>query len=104
MSWAVSSVALVHVVLSAVIGFGAAAIVGHEQITAADPQGKTPILLVSRAVMGADVSRLREPAVHAMATAIFLTLLASVAGITLACANTLAHDRSHGLRRKGMRP
>ncbi|MFI2351607.1 cation acetate symporter [Streptomyces sp. NPDC019443] len=100
MSWAVSTVVVVCL-LCAVIGFGAAAIVGHEQITAGDPQGKTSILLVSQAIMGADVSTFETLLFTAMATAIFLTLLASVAGITLACANTLAHDLiTHGLRRK----
>ncbi|WP_406276937.1 cation acetate symporter [Streptomyces sp. NBC_00191] len=100
MSWAVSTV-VVMCVLSAVIGFGAAAIVGHQQITLADPQGKTSILLVSQAIMGSEVSTFETLLFTAMATAIFLTLLASVAGITLACANTLAHDLiTHGLGRK----
>ncbi|NUK05343.1 cation acetate symporter [Streptomyces lunaelactis] len=100
MSWAVSTV-VVMAVLSAVIGFGAAAIVGHQQITAGDPQGKISILLVSQAIMGTEVSTFETLLFTAMATAIFLTLLASVAGITLACANTLAHDLiTHGLRRK----
>ncbi|WP_406301602.1 cation acetate symporter [Streptomyces sp. NBC_00885] len=100
MSWAVSTV-VVMCVLSAVIGFGAAAIVGHEQIALADPQGKTSILLVSQAIMGSEVSTFETLLFTAMATAIFLTLLASVAGITLACANTLAHDLiTHGLGRK----
>ncbi|MEU4492101.1 cation acetate symporter [Streptomyces sp. NBC_00210] len=100
MSWAVSTV-VVMCVLSAVIGFGAAAIVGRQQIMLGDPQGKTSILMVSRAVMGADVSAFETLLFTAMTTAIFLTLLASVAGITLACANTLAHDLiTHGLRRR----
>ncbi|MGW0557980.1 sodium/solute symporter [Streptomyces sp. NPDC002926] len=100
MSWAVSTV-VIMCVLSAVIGFGAAAIVGHEGITAADPQGKTSVLLVSQAIMGTEVSTFETLLFTAMATAIFLTLLASVAGITLACANTLAHDLiTHGLLRK----
>ncbi|AVZ76825.1 cation acetate symporter [Streptomyces lunaelactis] len=100
MSWAVSTV-VVMAVLSAVIGFGAAAIVGHQQISAGDPQGKISILLVSQAIMGTEVSTFETLLFTAMATAIFLTLLASVAGITLACANTLAHDLiTHGLRRK----
>ncbi|TQK50435.1 cation/acetate symporter [Streptomyces sp. SLBN-118] len=100
LSWAVSTV-VVMCVLSAVIGFGAAAIVGRQQITLGDPQGKTSILLVSQAIMGTDVSTFETLLFTAMATAIFLTLLASVAGITLACANTLAHDLiTHGLGRK----
>ncbi|MER6999259.1 cation acetate symporter [Streptomyces sp. NPDC000410] len=99
MSWAVSTV-VVTCLLLAVIGFGAAAIVGHKGLVAADPQGKTAFLLVSQALLGADASFGETLIFTAVATAIFLTLLASVAGITLACANTMAHDLiAHGLRR-----
>ncbi|MFD3441731.1 cation acetate symporter [Streptomyces sp. NPDC058685] len=100
MSWAVSTVVVMGL-LSAVIGFGAAALVGRQQITLSDPQGKTSILLVSQAVMGESVSSFETLLFTVMATAIFLTLLASVAGITLACANSLAHDLiTNGLRRR----
>ncbi|MET9800863.1 cation acetate symporter [Streptomyces sp. NPDC006368] len=100
MSWAVSTV-VVTCLLLAVIGFGAAAIVGHKGLVAGDPQGQTAFLMVSQAVMGAEPDPFETLLFTAVATAIFLTLLASVAGITLACANTLAHDLiAHGLRRK----
>jgi SSS family solute:Na+ symporter/cation/acetate symporter len=99
MSWAVSIV-VVTCLLIAVIGFGAAALVGHKELAAGDPQGKTAFLMVSQVVMGPDPSALETLLFTAVATAVFLTLLASVAGITLACANTLAHDLvAHGLRR-----
>ncbi|MFD4586161.1 cation acetate symporter [Streptomyces sp. NPDC087659] len=99
MSWAVSTV-VVTCLLLVVIGFGAAAVVGHKNLVLADPQGKTAFLLVSQAVLGADANMLESLVFTTVATAIFLTLLASVAGITLACANTLAHDLiAHGLRR-----
>ncbi|MER6615232.1 cation acetate symporter [Streptomyces xantholiticus] len=102
MSWAVS-IAVVTCLLIAVIGFGAAALVGHKELAAGDPQGKTAFLMVTQAVMGPDPSTLETLLFTAVATAIFLTLLASVAGITLACANTLAHDLiAHGLRRAGL--
>ncbi|MEU2155698.1 cation acetate symporter [Streptomyces sp. NPDC019396] len=100
MSWAVSTV-VVTCLLIAVIGFGAAAIVGHKGLVIADPQGKTSFLLVSQALLGKDPGTGESLLFTAVATAIFLTLLASVAGITLACANSLAHDLiAHGLRRK----
>ncbi|MGW7368513.1 sodium/solute symporter [Streptomyces sp. NPDC054841] len=99
LSWAVSTV-VVTCLLLAVIGFGAAAIVGRQGLTAGDPQGKTALLMVSQAVLGVDVTTFESLLFTAVATAVFLTLLASVAGITLACANTLAHDLiAHGLRR-----
>ncbi|MGW7051059.1 sodium/solute symporter [Streptomyces sp. NPDC054887] len=100
LSWAVSTV-VVTCLLLAVIGFGAAAVVGHEGLVAGDPQGQTAFLMVSQALSGTDPNTVETLLFTAVATAVFLTLLASVAGITLACANTLAHDLiAHGLRRK----
>ncbi|MFI7414960.1 cation acetate symporter [Streptomyces sp. NPDC049627] len=91
MSWAVSSVA-VFVLMITVVGFGATALIGREVIAAADPQGNTAYLLGSRAVFGAEVSTAESFLFTAVTTAIFLTVLASVAGMILACANSLAHD------------
>ncbi|MEV5874468.1 cation acetate symporter [Streptomyces sp. NPDC052101] len=91
MSWAVSIVALFVLVIT-VVGFGATALVGRAAIAGADPQGNTAYLLGSRAAFGADVSTAETFLFTMVTTAIFLTLLASVAGMILACANSLAHD------------
>ncbi len=91
MSWAVSSVAL-FVVIVTVVGFGATALIGRATIARADPQGNTAYLLGSRAVFGPDVSTTETLLFTTVTTAVFLTLLASVAGMILACANSLAHD------------
>ncbi|MFH8772203.1 cation acetate symporter [Streptomyces sp. NPDC017958] len=91
LSWAVSIVALFVLVIT-VIGFGATALVGRGAIAAADPQGNTAYLLGSRAAFGAGVSTAETFLFTMVTTAIFLTLLASVAGMILACANSLAHD------------
>lgn len=91
LSWAVPCVALFVLVIS-VIGFGATALVGRDVIVAGDPQGNTAYLLGSRAVFGASVSTAETLLFTTVTTAIFLTLLASVAGMILACANSLAHD------------
>ncbi|PAZ11965.1 cation acetate symporter [Streptomyces sp. SA15] len=91
MSWAVSSVVLFVLVIT-VVGFGATALIGREVIAQADPQGNTAYLLASRAAFGADVSTAETLLFTTVTTAIFLTLLASVAGMILACANSLAHD------------
>ncbi|MFD9490709.1 MULTISPECIES: cation acetate symporter [unclassified Streptomyces] len=91
MSWAVSSVAL-FVMVASVIGIGATALIGRSHIAAADPRGHTAYLLGSRAAFGPVVSRAETLVFTTVTTAIFLTLLASVAGMTLACANSLAHD------------
>ncbi|MET8584740.1 cation acetate symporter [Streptomyces collinus] len=91
LSWAVSLVALFVLVLT-VVGFGATALVGRAAIGAADPQGNTAYLIGSRAAFGTDVSAGETFLFTLVTTAIFLTLLASVAGMILACANSLAHD------------
>ncbi|MEU5888640.1 cation acetate symporter [Streptomyces sp. NPDC047461] len=91
MSWAVSAVVLFVLVIT-IVGFGATALIGRAAIAEADPQGNTAYLLGSRAVFGADVSTAETLLFTTVTTALFLTLLASVAGMILACANSLAHD------------
>ncbi|MEU6993260.1 cation acetate symporter [Streptomyces sp. NPDC046465] len=98
MSWAVSSVSLFVLVIT-VVGFGATALVGRAAITEDDPQGNTAYLLGSRAAFGARTSTAETLLFTTVTTALFLTLLASVAGMILACANSLAHDVfAHGRR------
>ncbi|MEV0317251.1 cation acetate symporter [Streptomyces sp. NPDC050658] len=102
MSWAVSSVALFVLIIS-VVGFGATAMIGREPIAQADQQGNTAYLLSAKAVFGADPSTAETLIFTTVTTAIFLTLLASVAGMILACANSLAHD-VFAHRAQGMTP
>ncbi|AVH58257.1 MULTISPECIES: sodium/solute symporter [Streptomyces] len=102
MSWAVWCVA-VFVLVITVVGFGATALIGRAEIAGADPQGNTAYLLGSRAAFGPSVSTPETLLFTTVTTALFLTLLASVAGMILACANSLAHDVfAHGglLRRR----
>ncbi|WP_405892224.1 cation acetate symporter [Streptomyces sp. NBC_01527] len=105
LSWAVSVVVGLCLLLT-VIGFGAAALVGHNLIVAAGAQGNGSILQVSGVVAGS--GELGALVVTMMTTAIFLTLLASVAGMILACANSLAHDLFahglHGIRNRAKEP
>ncbi|MGW7262040.1 sodium/solute symporter [Streptomyces sp. NPDC054842] len=91
LSWAVPSVALFVLVIS-VVGFGATALIGREVIAGADPQGNTAYLLGARAAFGTSVSTAETLLFTTVTTALFLTVLASVAGMILACANSLAHD------------
>ncbi|MGW6024417.1 sodium/solute symporter [Streptomyces sp. NPDC055099] len=104
MSWAVSLVAL-FVLIITVVGFGATAMIGRAAIAQADPQGNTAYLLGSKAVFGVNASTFETLIFTTVTTAIFLTLLASVAGMILACANSLAHDLFAPLRlRKELTP
>lgn len=98
MSWAVACVSLFVLVIT-VVGFGATALVGRAALAEDDPQGNTAYLLGSRAAFGADISTAESLLFTTVTTALFLTLLASVAGMILACANSLAHDVfAHGRR------
>ncbi|MEI5099492.1 cation acetate symporter [Streptomyces sp. PmtG] len=98
LSWAVGCVA-VFVLVITVIGLGATALLGGKAIAGHDPQGNTAYLLGSRAVLGADLSAAETVLLTTVSSAIFLTLLASVAGMILACANSLAHDVFAACRR-----
>ncbi|WP_330456408.1 cation acetate symporter [Streptomyces sp. NBC_00820] len=91
MSWAVSSVTLFILMLTLVCT-GATALLGSARVSAADRHGSTAYLLGARAAFGTDLSRPESLLFAAVTTAVFLTLLASVASMTLACANALAHD------------
>lgn len=103
MSWAVPAVAL-FVLIITVVGFGATALIGRSQIAAADPQGNTAYLMGARAAFGTDVTTAETFLFTTVTAAIFLTVLASVAGMILACANSLAHDVfAHGRKQLSAR-
>ncbi|MEU1627601.1 cation acetate symporter [Streptomyces sp. NPDC020096] len=99
-SWAVGSTVVIALFVT-VMGTAAAALVGNQMITTNDPQGSTSLLLLSRA-LGADYPSLGEAVLFAsIGGAIFMTLLASVAGLTLAAATSVAHDLFAGTVRRG---
>ncbi|MFM9371635.1 cation acetate symporter [Streptomyces sp. Da 82-17] len=91
LSWAVSSVTVFALLIS-VIGFGATALVGRARLAASDGQGDTALLLTAQAVFGPEAPALETFVFTAVTAMVFLTVLASVAGMILACANSLAHD------------
>ncbi|AWW39169.1 MULTISPECIES: sodium/solute symporter [Streptomyces] len=91
MSWAVSSVVF-FVLITTTVGIGATALIGREAIATADPQGNSAYLLGSQAAFGPDITTAETFLFTTVTTAVFLTVLASVAGMILACANSLAHD------------
>ncbi|SMF36276.1 cation acetate symporter [Streptomyces sp. Amel2xC10] len=78
------------------LGLAAAAAVGAGVITGDDPQGNTTLFLLARALDGGSVGGI----LFTMAAcAVFVTALASVAGLTLATATALSHDvYAHTLR------
>ncbi|MEZ0096140.1 cation acetate symporter [Streptacidiphilus sp. EB129] len=84
----------------AVIGLGAAALVGDRMIGAVNPNGQAALLLLSSGLLGGTGTAGGGALFTAVACAVFVTVLAVVAGITLAAAAALAHDLSaHAVRR-----
>ncbi|MGP3998831.1 sodium/solute symporter [Streptomyces sp. 8N706] len=100
MSWAVAAVT-VFCLLVIVMGAGAAALVGSRLITTADPHGRTSVLLLSHALGGDPASVGATLLYAAVAGMVFITLLSSVAGMTLAAASSLAHDLYAQVIRRG---
>ncbi|MFJ8364106.1 cation acetate symporter [Streptomyces sp. NPDC093984] len=99
MSWAVATVTT-FCLLVIIMGTGAAALVGSRYITAADPQGRTSVLMLSQVLGGARGFAGTTILYSAVAGMVFITLLSSVAGMTLAAASSLAHDLfAHASRR-----
>ncbi|MET9452799.1 cation acetate symporter [Streptomyces cinerochromogenes] len=99
MSWAVGTVTT-FCLLVIIVGTGAAALVGSRSITAVDPHGRTALLMLSQVLGGAPDSAGVTMLYSAVAGMVFITLLSSVAGMTLAAASSLAHDLfAHAVRR-----
>ncbi|MFF3414815.1 cation acetate symporter [Streptomyces sp. NPDC002698] len=100
MSWAVGTVTT-FCLLVIILGTGAAALVGSRSIIAADPHGRTSVLMLSQVLGGAPASAGATILYSAVAGMVFITLLSSVAGMTLAAASSLAHDLFAHAARQG---
>lgn len=78
---------------TAVLGFGAAAVIGAPAIAAADPGGQGALLMLTGDLAGgASAGTGGTMLVVLVSSAVFLTTLAVVASITLAAAGAIAHD------------
>jgi cation/acetate symporter len=79
--------------LTLVLGFGAAAMVGSDAIAAADKAGNTAAPLLAKAVGEAFLGDVGGTILLALIGAVaFATILAVVAGLTLASSSSFAHD------------
>nr|WP_206442128.1 cation acetate symporter [Streptomyces boncukensis] len=84
--------------MTIVLGTGAAALVGTDAVRAASPAGNTAVPLLSLELGGGAGTR-GGAALAAVAAAVaFATILAVVAGITLAASAAVAHDLYASLR------
>jgi Predicted symporter len=91
--WAIGIIGLFYL-LTLALGFGAAALVGQEAIKAQDAAGNTAAPQLAEALgvdfLGGDIGGAALLAV--IAAVAFATILAVVAGLTLASSSSLAHD------------
>ncbi|MFJ9540252.1 cation acetate symporter [Streptomyces sp. NPDC101225] len=83
-----------------VLGFGAAAVVGPEAIRGANAAGNTAIPLLALDLGGGADSTGGTVLFAVVAAVAFATILAVVAGITLASSASVAHDLYASLRRR----
>ena len=93
MLWAIGIIGTFYLITLA-LGFGAAALVGSEAITAQDKAGNTAAPQLAEALgsrfFGGDLGGATLLAI--IAAVAFATILAVVAGLTLASSSSLAHD------------
>ncbi|SDK32206.1 solute symporter family protein [Streptomyces indicus] len=86
--------------MTIVLGFGAAAIVGTDEVRASNASGNTAIPLLSL-ILGGGAGSTGGTVLFAFVAAIaFATILAVVAGITLASSASVAHDLYASLKRR----
>lgn len=87
--------------MTIVLGFGAAAILGPEAVRGSNAAGNTAVPLLALDLGGGAGSTGGTVLFAIVAAVAFATILAVVAGITLASSASVAHDLYASLRRRG---
>ncbi|MFE6224684.1 MULTISPECIES: cation acetate symporter [unclassified Streptomyces] len=87
--------------MTIVLGFGAAAIIGSAEVRASNASGNTAVPLLALDLGGGAGSTGGAVLFAIVAAVAFATILAVVAGITLASSASVAHDLYASLRRPG---
>ncbi|MER6098168.1 cation acetate symporter [Streptomyces sp. NPDC001728] len=85
--------------MTIVLGFGAAALIGPEEVRASNASGNTAVPLLALDLGGGAGSTGGTVLFAVVAAVAFATILAVVAGITLASSASVAHDLYTSLRR-----
>ncbi|WP_232532378.1 solute symporter family protein [Nocardiopsis dassonvillei] len=100
-NWAIALIGTFYL-FTLVLGFGAAAIVGHEAITAQDSAGNAAAPQLAQAV-GSQFGGETVGAVMLalIASVAFATILSTVAGLVIASSSSLAHDFYNAVLRRG---
>ncbi|GAA0901717.1 cation acetate symporter [Streptomyces thermoalcalitolerans] len=89
--------------MAIVLGFGAAAIVGPDALRESNAAGNTAVPLLALDLGGGADSTVGTALFAVVAAVAFATILAVVAGVTLASSASVAHDLYASLRRRGAR-
>ncbi|MFJ9037695.1 cation acetate symporter [Streptomyces sp. NPDC102406] len=87
--------------MTIVLGFGAAALVGSDAVRGSNAAGNTAVPLLALDLGGGADSTGGTVLFAVVAAVAFATILAVVAGITLASSASVAHDLYASLRRRG---
>ncbi|MFH8567946.1 cation acetate symporter [Streptomyces sp. NPDC017993] len=87
--------------MTIVLGFGAAAVLGSDAVRASNTAGNTAVPLLAMDLGGGAGSTGGTVLFAVVAAVAFATILAVVAGITLASSASVAHDLYASLRRPG---
>ncbi|WP_327408789.1 cation acetate symporter [Streptomyces sp. NBC_01281] len=90
--------------MTIVLGFGAAAIVGPEAVRGSNAAGNTAVPLLALDLGGGANSAGGTVLFAVVAAIAFATILAVVAGITLASSAAVAHDLYASMRRRNAKP
>ncbi|MEU1048722.1 cation acetate symporter [Streptomyces sp. NPDC005897] len=90
--------------MTIVLGFGAAALVGPDAVRASNAAGNTAVPLLALDLGGGAQSTGGTVLFAVVAAVAFATILAVVAGITLASSASVAHDLYASLRRRHSKP
>ncbi|MGW6224369.1 solute symporter family protein [Streptomyces olivaceus] len=98
-NWAIGIIGAFYLMTIA-LGFGAAALIGKDEIVASNPSGNTAAPLLALHVGGVD-SAWGAILLATISAVAFATILAVVAGLTLASSSSFAHDIYANVIRKG---
>ncbi|MGW4029385.1 solute symporter family protein [Streptomyces sp. NPDC004838] len=90
--------------MTIVLGFGAAAVVGSDEVRASSAAGNTAVPLLALDLGGGAGSTGGTVLFAVVAAVAFATILAVVAGITLASSASVAHDLYATLQRRRAKP
>lgn len=100
--WAIGLIGSFYL-MTIVLGFGAAAVVGSDAVRTSNTAGNTAVPLLALDLGGGAGSTGGTVLFAVVAAIAFATILAVVAGITLASSAAVAHDLYASFRRRGSR-